>query len=87
VAPGIGVLDGIRVFQGEREVLGVFLIHSFKWIFVERWQKRNMFDLCVKSFQYFRTNNMSTQSFLNAVFKNVLCYNIEVGIYKKFAKI
>jgi len=72
--------------QGDREVLGVFLVHWFEWIFVVRQQKRNVFESCVKSLQYFCMDNISMESLLNAVFKNILCYKIEVGIYEKFAK-
>jgi len=31
-------------------------------------------------------DNTPKELLLNTVFKNVLCYEIEVGIYKKFAK-
>jgi len=33
VGPGIGVLDGVHVPQGEREVLRLFLPHWFEWCF------------------------------------------------------
>jgi len=42
-------------------------------------QKRNVFDSNVKSLQYFHTDNVLERLILNAVFKNVLCYEIEVG--------
>jgi len=58
------------------------------FIFVVRWQKKNVFDSCVKSLQYFRTDNISTESLVNALVNlPVLCYDIEVGNYEKFAKI
>jgi len=40
----------------------------------------------VKSSQYFHMDNISAESPLNVVFKNVLYYEIEVGIYEKLAK-
>jgi len=54
-------------------VLGCFLVHWFKWIIIVHRQKRNVFDSYVKSLQYFRTDNISAESLLNAVCKNVPC--------------
>jgi len=40
----------------------------------------------MKSLQYFRSDNISPELLINAVFRNVRCWKIEVGIYEKVAK-
>ena len=63
VARCTGVLDddpGHRA-RGMRG-FGVVLVQWFEWIFVVRRQKRSIFDSCVNSLQYLRTDNISTES-------------------------
>jgi len=49
---------GFHVPQGEGEVLSLFLFHWFEW----RIFDRNIFDSCVKIWQYFRTGNISLKT-------------------------
>ena len=44
---------------------------------------RNIFDLCVKSWQYFCMNSISLKSVLNRLYYDIVRFKIEVGIDEK----
>jgi len=47
---------------------------------------RNVFNLCVESWQYFRTDNTSLEMFVYWLSKDIVSFEIKVGVYQKFAK-
>jgi len=67
VGTGTGVLNGVHIPKGKGG-LGGFLVHWFKQHFWVYWWQRNVFDSCVKSWQYFHTDNISSESLFHAVF-------------------
>jgi len=79
----VGVLDrGPHCLRG-REVLGLFHSHWFEW----RIFKTNVFDSCVKSCsQYFHMDNMSLETSVCWLYEDVVSFKIQIGLYKKFAK-
>jgi len=49
VGPGIDVLGGVDLLQGEWAVSWGFSRHWFQWVSVAYLLNRNVFDLCMKS--------------------------------------
>jgi len=48
--------------------------------------ERSRFDSCVESSQYFRTDNISLETSVRWLSKDVVSFKIEVWVYEKFAK-
>jgi len=83
VGPGIHVLDGSpRASRGR----GCFW-HGFCYFlafarihFSGQSDMRNVFDLCVKSWQYFHTYGISLNSVSNWLSYDTVRFKIEVGV-------
>jgi len=69
------------MLQGEgREVLRGFLEFSFIYLNVVLFCIK--FDSCVKSWEYFRTRNISLESTFHWLSKKVLKLEADVGVYE-----
>jgi len=69
--------------------------HTCRWVvrsfFRSNWFKRRIFNTnvsnsCVKSWLYFRTDNISSETFVHWLSEETVRFDIEVGVYDKFAK-
>ena len=77
IGRGIRVLDVVHVPNAK----GSFCSHWFEWhIF-----SRNVFDSCVKSSQYFHTDNISLETSVHWPSEGIARFEIDVGVYEKFA--
>jgi len=77
-----GCIDGGPRASRGREVSGFFCPIGLNGVFFNR----NVFDSCMKSFQYFRMDNMSLEMSVHWLYEYVVSFKIEVGVYEKFAK-
>jgi len=71
----------VHVAQGQGVDFGVVCFHwpnGFGCLIF----KRIVFDLCVNSSEYFRMHNISLESMFHWLSKNVLKFEVNVGVYK-----
>ena len=50
------------------------------------WMGRNVFDSCMKSWEYFRTDGISLESMFHWLFDDLVRFKIEVGVEEKCTK-
>jgi len=82
VGRGTVVLNGgSHVLKG-RKGFGGFRFHWFEL----RIFNRNIFDSCVKSLEYFRSDNASLETSVYRPSKEIVRCEIEAGVYEKYAK-
>jgi len=80
VSPGIDVWNRGPLGSRGRVDFGVVCPHS-PYGFNGLIFKRNVFDFCVKSWEYFHTHSISLESTFRWLSKNILKFEVSVGFY------
>ena len=79
VGPGIGVLDGVDMLQGERGVL------VFSGSFRPIVQQKCIRLVCEK-LTIFHTDSISLETYFHCLSDDIVQFEIELGVYEKFTK-
>ena len=85
VGRGVPVLDGDPRLATGGEVLGGFSSFS-PWQMPLGRRRWNVSDSYAKTWQYFRSANVSLESSFRGLFGDIIGFNVNVGIYEKLAK-